>query len=359
MFKVTRNIPEYVFGRGAIDALFESVPPIRHEQGVILFVVDHFFKGSSLHDRLASNSAFQVHFCDSTHEPTTEAIDALVAGFKERQAALPASVVGIGGGTAMDTAKAVSNLFTNGGKSEDYQGWDLVKRPGVYKVGVPTISGTGAEASRTCVLLNEKKNLKMGMNSDYTLFDFLILDPDLSASVPRDQFFYTGMDTYIHCVESLAGAHRHPVADAYSREALRLCRDVFGSDDMQTPENREKLMVASLLGGTAIANSFVGVVHPFSAGLSVVLGLHHCVANCIVMNQMQEFYPKEASEFTQMRSRQSVSLPVNVTGSLGGPEFERLYAATVVHEKPLVNALGARFRDILSPEKVSAIFRAM
>ena len=113
--------------------------------------------------------------------------------FSSKQDNKPVAVIAIGGGSTLDTVKAVSNLLNNPGVAEDYQGWDLVKNPGIYKIGVPTISGTGAEASRTCVMTNYKKNLKLGMNSEFTIYDQLILDSDLSKTVPRDQYFYTAM----------------------------------------------------------------------------------------------------------------------------------------------------------------------
>jgi len=197
------------------------------------------------------------------------------------------------------------------------------------------------------------------MNSDHTVFDRLVLDPDLTASVPREQYFFTGMDTYIHCIESLNGSYRHTVADAFSEQALALCREVFLSDDMQSPENREKLMVASYLGGSAIGNSFVGVVHPFSAGLSMVFHTHHCVGNCIVMNVMDEFYPAETEEFHRMRAAQNIGLPENVCGNLTEQQWLDLFDATVVHEKPLANALGDGFRDILTRDRVREVFARM
>ena len=95
----------------------------------------------------------------------------------------------MGGGTTMDVAKAVSNLLTNGGKAEDYQGWDLVSLPGIFKIAIPTISGTGAEATRTCVMTNTKTGLKLGMNSDHTVFDQIIMDPLLTATVPKGPIF--------------------------------------------------------------------------------------------------------------------------------------------------------------------------
>ena len=249
--------------------------------------------------------------------------------------------------------------MTNGGSAADYQGWDLVKRPGVFKVGVPTISGTGAEASRTCVMINQAKNLKLGMNSDYTVFDRLILDPELTASVPRSQYFFTGMDTYIHCIESLAGRYRHALADAFSHQALAMCREIFFSVDMQSADNRQKLMIASFLGGSAIGNSLVGLVHPFSAGLSMVLHTHHCLGNCIVLNAMDEFYPREVEEFRRMLEAQKVELPRGLCRGLTDELYEALCAATIIHTKPLANALGDDFRSVLTFEKIIEIFQRM
>ena len=197
------------------------------------------------------------------------------------------------------------------------------------------------------------------MNSDHTVFNHIILDSELTSSVPRSQFFYTGMDAYIHCVEALNGSYRNPIGDAYSEMTVRLCREVFLSPDMMTSENRSKLMVASYLGGCSIATSYVGVVHPFSAGLSVVLGTHHCEANCIVMKQMSEFYPAETSEFQTFCERQDINVTQNLCASLQEHDFENLFNATVIHEKPLTNALGENFLDILTFKKVKDLFKRM
>lgn len=124
-------------------------------------------------------------------------------------------------------------------------------------------------------------------------------------------------------------------------------------------ENREKLMVASYLGGCAIANSFVGVVHPFSAGLSVVLDTHHCIGNCITMNAMEEFYNKEFEEFNLMAEKQGIKIPKGIAANLDEETYKKLYNSTVIHEKPLSNALGENFKEILSYEKVKEIFKRM
>jgi 3-deoxy-alpha-D-manno-octulosonate 8-oxidase len=364
--KVVKNVGGFNFGTGSLDNLSQHVDARRafataaNDDDRVVYLVDEFFSDRpETLDRLGSTSKDRVDFVLTTEEPKTEAIDERVAELISAGLSAPASLVGVGGGTTLDTVKAVANLLTNGGKAEDFQGWDLVRVPGRHKIGVPTISGTGSESSRTCVMTNTASGLKLGMNSDYTVFDHLILDPELPATVPRDQYFYTGMDAYLHCVEALAGSYRNAVGDAYSRETLSLCRRVFLADDMMSPESRERLMVASYLGGCAIGTSYVGLVHPFSAGLSVVLGVHHCVANCIVMRAMAEFYPAACTEFEAMAKRQRVTIPKGVCHGLSDAQYRALYDTTVIHEKPLTNALGSGYREVLTLDKVVELFQAM
>lgn len=353
----SKQVQYYNFGHGSIKHL----PGLLQDKaGYHLYVIDHYFQNKELISKLPVRNEDYVIWLDTTHEPKTDQIDMLMQTvLSAKSSTKPAAVIGIGGGSSLDTAKAMANLFNNPGKAEDYQGWDLVQHPGIYKIGIPTISGTGAESSRTCVMTNVRTGLKLGMNSDFTIYDQLIMDPDLTVSVPKNQYFYTGMDSYIHCIESLNGSHRNAIGDAFSEETLKLCRDTFLSDDMQTDENRGKLMVASYLGGCAIANSYVGVIHPFSAGLSVVLGTHHCIANCITMMAMEEFYPKEFEEFNKMAEKQNVSIPRGIAANLTDEQYLQLYNSTVIHEKPLTNALGPDFKKILTLEKATDLFKKM
>ena len=98
------------------------------------------------------------------------------------------------------------------------------------------------------------------------------------------------MDTYIHSFESLNGSFRNSIADNYNISALNLCEQIF-QKNIKSKHNRSKLMTASYMG-IALSSTLVGLVHPFSAGLSVVFGIHHCLANCIAMRGMKEFYLK-------------------------------------------------------------------
>ena len=359
--KNAKNTAQYIFGKDSISQLQPLLLDLQDDKSsyAIYFIDQYFEKNSEPLKQLLISDLDVVSYIDTKHEPKTDDINLLLSKLEQAGKVSPFAVIGIGGGSTLDIAKAISNLLTNGGKAEDYQGWDLVKKPGVYKIGVPTLSGTGAEATRTCVMTNPKNGLKLGMNSDHTVFDQLIMDPNLTATVPRDQYFYTGMDAYIHCIESLAGSYRNAIGDAFSDQTLKLCREVFQSSDMQCGENREKLMVASYLGGCAIATSYVGVVHPFSAGLSVVLGIHHCLANCIVMSAMEEFYPDEAEEFLKFIENQKIKIPQGICQNLSQDQLDNLYKSTIIHEKPLTNALGENFKKTLTKARVIEIFKRM
>ena len=207
--------------------------------------------------------------------------------------------------------------------------------------------------------MNEEKNLKLGMNSKFTLFNSLIMDPDLITSVPNDIYVFNAIDAYFHSMESLAGNYRNPFADGLSSWSLSLVSEVLKSDDIKSEENRHKLMLASFLAGTAIGNSFVGLVHPFSAGLSMVLSIPHTLANCIAMNAMDEFYPSLFVEFEYFLKKNNISLPKQVCRNLDDQEFKDLFEATIVHEKPLSNALGSGFKEILQESKVRDLFSRM
>lgn len=325
----------------------------------VVFLVDDFFDVDDVVGACGALPHDEVIPVGTAVEPTTDQIDLHVAELNANLKHEPCAVVGVGGGITLDTAKAVSNLLRNPGKASDYQGWDLLRNFGVYKIGVPTIFGTGAEASRTCVLVNSDTRVKLGMNSDFSLFDEVVIDSSFASTVTPQQYFYTGMDTYLHCVESLAGRHRNPLSDAFSRSALELSREVFLGGQMQSPGNRSKLATASYLGGMAIAGSLVGVVHPLSAALSSILGVHHCEANCIAMRAVSNFYPDAADEFWAFASANGIEVGTINGAQLTDTELASLRAAMLAHERPLMNALGDGYRATLTDATLDDMFRAL
>jgi 3-deoxy-alpha-D-manno-octulosonate 8-oxidase len=221
-----KNIDKVTYGRGSFAQLDETIAPIRKENNkYFVFIVDNYFNGKPLSNNLQNKAEDLVFFVDvDSYEPTTDQIDSLRDEILSKKG-LPSGIIGIGGGSIMDIAKALSLMVTNEGSSTLYQGLNLIKKPGIYHLGVPTISGTGAEVSMTAVLTGPEK--KLGLKCDWTVFNQVILDPELIASVPTDWWFYTGMDTYIHCIESHNGIRNNAFSLAYGDQALHLCREVY------------------------------------------------------------------------------------------------------------------------------------
>jgi len=245
-------------------------------------------------------------------------------------------------------------MLTNKGSAADYQGWDLVKKEAVYHVGIPTISGTGAEVSRTTVLLGPEK--KLGINSDYTPFNQVVLDPDLTQGVSKEQWFYTGMDCYIHCIESLNGTYLNAFSQSYGEKALDLCKEVYLSDT-ETSESRDKLMMASWHGGMSIAYSQVGVAHALSYGLSYLLGIKHGIGNCLVFQYLEEFYPDGVLLFKEMMQKHKIQLPKGICKELTDSDFDIMINVALSLEPLWENAVGKDWKKIITPDKLKSIYR--
>src|ERR1700748_569816 len=320
-FRNFKMVGYVVYGRGSLDQLDEILAPQRKGDAPVIFLLDHYFENKPLARRIPLRGKDKLIFVDVTYEPKTSYVDKLASQLKQESGTV-SGVVGIGGGSAMDLAKAVSLMMTNPGSSADYQGWDLVKVPGVYKVGIPTLSGTGAEVSRTTVLTGPTK--KLGMNSDFTPFDQIVLDPELTANAPANQRFYTGMDCYIHCVESLTGTYLNEFSKSYGEKALQLCQEVYVKKSSWDADSDDKLMMASYAGGMSIAYSQVGVAHAVSYGLAYLLGTKHGIGNCIVFDKLEEFYRDGVYEFKKMVKLHNIDIPQGITKGLTDAEFDKM-----------------------------------
>ena len=345
-----------MYGRGSFDQLDEIIEPKRKNGSPMIFLVDHFFEGKPLAGRVPVKERDKIIFIDVTHEPKTSYVDKIAGQLKEEFGQV-SGVVGIGGGSVMDMAKAVSLMMTNPGSSADYQGWDLVKNPGVYKAGIPTLSGTGAEVSRTTVLTGPTR--KLGMNSDFTPFDQIVLDPQLTANAPVNQRFYTGMDCYIHSIESLEGTYLNEFSKSYGEKALELCRKVFVQKNKWDDECDDQLMMASYAGGMSIAYSQVGVAHAVSYGLSYLLGTKHGIGNCIVFDKLEEFYPEGVKEFKYMVEKNKVDIPQQITKGLTDDDFDKMINVSLGMKPLWENALGKDWEKIMTRDKLRALYEKL
>ena len=352
-FKNLKLVDYVVYGRGAFNQLDEILAPRRKDNFPMIFFLDHYFIGKPLANRIPLRGKDKIVYVDVTQEPKTKQVDALAAELKAEFGEV-SGIIGIGGGSAMDLAKAVSLMMTNPGSSADYQGWDLVKVPGVFKVGIPTLSGTGAEVSRTTVLTGPTR--KLGMNSDFTPFNQIVLDPELTKNAPANQRFYTGMDCYIHCIESLEGTYLNEFSKSYGEKALDLCRKIYVEKTGWDEQSDEQLMMASYAGGMSIAYSQVGVAHAVSYGLSYLLGTKHGIGNCIVMNHLEEYYPAGVEEFKFMVEKNKIEIPVGICANLTEAQFDEMINISLSLKPLWENALGSNWESIMTRDKLRALY---
>ncbi|MDP4128876.1 MAG: iron-containing alcohol dehydrogenase family protein [Bacteroidota bacterium] len=355
-FRNLKMVTYVVYGRGSFNQLDEILAPQRKGNQPMIFLVDHFFENKPLVSRIPLRGNDKIIFADTGHEPKTTEVDGLALQLR-KEFGLVSGIIGIGGGSAMDLAKAVSLMMTNPGSSADYQGWDLVKLPGVFKAGIPTLSGTGAEVSRTTVLTGPTR--KLGMNSDFTPFDQIVLDPELITNAPVNQRFYTGMDCYIHCVESLTGTFLNEFSKSYGEKALTLCQEVFLGDGAWTSLHDDKLMMASYAGGMSIAYSQVGVAHAVSYGLGYLLGTRHGVGNCIVFDKLEDYYPKAVEEFKRMVEKNKIEIPQHITRDLTNDQFETMMNVALGMKPLWENALGPDWERVMTREKLRALYKRL
>ena len=356
-FRNFKMVDYVVYGRGCFDQLGEIIAPRRKNDAPMIFLLDHYFQhNDQLKSRIPLQGNDMLINADVDHEPKTSYVDDLAQEIKSKHGQV-SGIIGIGGGSAMDLAKAVSIMMTNPGKAQEYQGWDLVKQPSVYKVGIPTLSGTGAEVSRTTVLTGPTR--KLGMNSDFTPFDQIVLDPELTKNAPKNQRFYTGMDCFIHCVESLKGTFINEFSRSYGEKAQQLCEEVFLHKDEWNDESDEQLMMASYAGGMSIAYSQVGVAHAVSYGLGYLLGTKHGIGNCIVFNHLQDFYPEGVETFHKMVEKNDIDIPVGITKGLTDEQFDIMINVSLGMAPLWENALGKDWQTIMTKDRLRKLYEKL
>jgi alcohol dehydrogenase len=278
------------FGIGAVNDLGAMVKQFGGSR--VLLVVDPGVQAAGLTEAiiapLAQLKIPYTIYDQVTPEPGLKLAD---QGLKTAQKAKADCVVGVGGGSALDVAKAIAILLTNGGKAADYIGLGKIKKPGVPKIMIPTTAGTGAEVTFTAVFINEKTNAKAGMNGDPLYPDAALLDPSLTVSLPPHVTAATGIDAFTHALESYVSNQAHYISEMYAIEAIDLIshnlRPAFANGGNLAA--RSAMLMGSLLGGKALAMAGVGLVHAMAYPLGGMFNTPHGLANAILLPYVVEY----------------------------------------------------------------------
>jgi alcohol dehydrogenase len=279
-----------VFGSGSFDDLLLHLNELKAKRPLV--VIDKNLAVAGFREKVSQmlqqgGMKFDI-FDQVVPEPPLELAD---EGARLALKSKSDCVVGIGGGSSLDVAKAVSVLTANKGKAVDYLGLNKVPGPGLSTIMVPTTAGTGSEVTFTAVFIRKNLKKKEGMNSPYLYPDLALLDPKLTLSLPPGPTATTGIDALCHAVESYTSINASPMSELISLEAIRLI-----SENLRTCvheggnlEAREQMLLGSLYAGLGLANAGVTAVHSLSYPLGGKYGIPHGLANTIMLLPVMSF----------------------------------------------------------------------
>lgn len=225
------------------------------------------------------------------NEPTT---DLALTGVEEARKAACDLVIGIGGGSVVDTGKVVAALLTNDGQLIDYlevvgKG-QQIQKPSAPYIAVPTTSGTGAEVTRNAVLDSPKNRVKVSMRSPYMLPRLAVVDPVLTYSMPPHITASTGLDAFTQLLEVYVSDQANPLTDAICQEGLkraaRSLKNAYENGD--NSEAREDMSLASLFGGLGLANAKLGAVHGFAGPIGGMFSAPHGIVCAKLLPHVME-----------------------------------------------------------------------
>lgn len=235
-----------------------------------------------------------VWFYDLDPDPV---MDSVIKGIEIGKKEDVDVIIALGGGSAIDTAKAIGVMMGNEGTIADYE---LTPPPfaGVPVIVVPTTAGTGSEATTGAVITNTEKMVKMCIASKHMIPKVAILDPDLTISLPQKVTCATGMDALTHCIETYIATVATPMSKPLSLEGIKLLAENFRRviDNPADLEARENMLKGSFYGGWAIANSATALVHAMSRPLGVYFHVSHGLANAILLPRVMEFNRSSVKE---------------------------------------------------------------
>jgi len=277
-----------IFGPGVLSRLKEVVKD-EFKASKILLVTDRGIMDAGIGSQVLSQFKGIPLFDGIEPNPKSPTVN---RGGELARKIKPDLVIGLGGGSSLDAAKAIALLATNRGNIEDYEGKGKYKAPPLPVLAIPTTCGTGSEVTWVSVVTHTKRLFKMSIKGPHMFPSVALVDPDLLVSLPSPLFASTGMDALTHAIEAFTVRKATCFSDIFARYALKL---IFGSikeaceNIKDNGEAREKMMLGSTLAGIAFGNSDVGAVHCLAEAVGGLYDLAHGVLNSVFLPFVMEF----------------------------------------------------------------------
>jgi aldehyde dehydrogenase (NAD+) len=257
------------------------------------------------------------------------------------------SVVSVGGGSVIDTAKGIAILLTEGGSLRDWQGFQMLSRRQAPHVSIPTTAGTGSECTYVAVIKDHEAGRKLLFGDHHIIPDVAILDPAVTAGLPPFLTAATGMDALSHGLEAVTSAQREPVADALGLHAIRLVRRYLprALADGSDLAARGQMLAAASMAGAAFSNAQVGLAHAIAHVVGARHGVHHGAAVAIALPHVMRFNNASTAARQAMVAE---ALGLDTRGV--SDEAAGLAAADAVEALARRSGLPRSFRDAGVPE---------
>jgi alcohol dehydrogenase len=292
-----------LFGAGAVDRLGPMVREL--SGGRVLLVSDPGIRAAG-HVERAIRSIYHAGlvvriFDEAEENPTTITVD---KGLRIARKFNPDLIVGLGGGSSMDTAKGINFLLTNGGRMQDYWGTEKATKPMLPLIAIPTTSGTGSEAQSYALISDPDTHTKMACGDSKALPRLAILDPELTVTQPFRVAAATGIDAITHAVETSGSMRRNDVSRGLSKEAWRLLESSFEHSLTLSPHlpissslknARANMLLGAHLAGCAIQNSMLGAAHATANPLTAKFGITHGIAVGLMLPHVVRFNCEEGT----------------------------------------------------------------
>jgi alcohol dehydrogenase len=265
-----------VFGVDAVEQLGSLAKELGAKKVLLVTDPGIVAAGHAEHVRrnLEASGLVLALYDKALENPTTKCVDDCLQIAK---AAGPDTIIGLGGGSAMDTAKGCNFLLTNGGRMQDYRGIGKATKPMLPLIAIPTTAGTGSECQSAALIVDEQTHQKMACLDPKAAARIAILDPRLTLSQPPRVTACAGMDAIAHALETAVAKKRNPISLMYSREAFQLCIKAF-AEVITNPndlEARGRMLMGAAFAGLAIENSMLGAAHAAANPLTAHFGIVH------------------------------------------------------------------------------------
>jgi alcohol dehydrogenase len=316
-----------VFGEGTFASLGELARELGFRR--TLLVSDAGIVATGLVDRavalLQDAGIRPSRFHGFSSNPDSDMVD---AGRAAAAAAEVDSIIGLGGGSALDCAKGINFVLTNGGTMSDYRGHGKATAPLLPMIGVPTTAGTGSEAQSYAIISDPRTHAKMACGDPGAAFRVAMLDPDLTMSQPRELTAVVGFDALSHAVESYVTTKGNEVSRMLAREAWRLLHGNYARA-LSHPEDRQGragMLLGAHWAGAAIEQSMLGAAHACANPLTAQFGVTHGIAISVMLPHVVRFNARSVEPLYADLMRDIGFLAHNAPGDRLAEQLDKLAA---------------------------------